>query len=175
MLLRKDLSKTQETLKSFFRVFSKGFSWFCICLTIRGLVIFEFSSLGPKSPFLLFWQMKTMARRWRKYDIFLSSEWWAMSGEFWVMRGRDVCVQRPKFLLTQIAQISPKGLDIRHFERWAVSNEQWVVNDERERLEDVDMNSRGLLSPRFLTSAQYWRLQRRESATWIHQTIYIHR
>ena len=35
------------------------------------------------------------------------------------------------------------------------------------------MNSRGLLSPRFLTSAQYWRLQRRESATWIHQTIFV--
>jgi hypothetical protein len=28
------------------------------------------------------------------------------------MRGRDVCVQRPKFLLPQIAPISPKGLDI---------------------------------------------------------------
>ena len=41
------------------------------------------------------------------------------------------------------------------------------------RLEDVNMNSRGLLCPRFLTSAQYWRLQRRESATWIHQTIFV--
>ena len=135
MLLRKDLRKTQETLKSFFCMFSKGFSWFCICLTIRGLVIFEFSSLGPTSPFLLFWQMKTMARRWRKYDRFLSSEWWAMSGEFWVMRGRDVCVQRPKFLLTQIAPIPPKGLDIRTFwamgsERWAMSNEEWTVNEK---------------------------------------------
>ena len=35
------------------------------------------------------------------------------------------------------------------------------------------MNSRGLLSPRTLMSAQYWRLQRRESATWIHQTIFV--
>ena len=41
------------------------------------------------------------------------------------------------------------------------------------RLEDVNMNNRGLLSPRTLTSAQYWRLQRRESATWIHQTIFV--
>ena len=48
------------------------------------------------------------------------------------------------------------------------------MNDERKRLEDVNMNSRGLLSPRFLTSAQYWRLQRRESATWIYQTVYVH-
>ena len=83
MLLRKDLSKTQETLKSFFCVFSKSFSWFCICLNIRGLVVFGFSSLVPKSLFLLFWQMKTMERRWRKYDSFLSSEQWAMSCELW--------------------------------------------------------------------------------------------
>ena len=41
------------------------------------------------------------------------------------------------------------------------------------RLEDVNMNSRGLLCLRPLTSAQYWRLQRRESATWIHQTIFV--
>ena len=107
-------------------MFSKGFSWFCICLTIRGMVVFEFSSLGPKSLFLLFWQMKIMARRWRKYDRFLSSEWWAVSGEFWVMRGRDVCVQRPKSLLTQIAPISPKGLDIRTF--WAMGSERWAMS-----------------------------------------------
>ena len=41
------------------------------------------------------------------------------------------------------------------------------------RLEDVNMNNRGLLCLRSLTSAQYWRLQRRESATWIHQTIFV--
>ena len=41
------------------------------------------------------------------------------------------------------------------------------------RLEEVNMNNRELLNPRNLTSAQYWRLQRRESATWIHQTIFV--
>ena len=140
MLLRKDLSKTQETLKSFFRMFSKGFSWFCICLTIRGLVIFWIFFTRSKIPFSCFLTNVDNGTPMTQYDRFLSSEWWAMSGEFWVMRGRDVCVQRPKLLLTQIAPISPKGLDIRHFERWAVSNELWVVNDERERLEDVALS-----------------------------------
>ena len=63
MLLRKDLSETQETLKSFFRVFSDVFSWFYNHLIIRLLNECVFFLSFPKSLFLVFWQMWTMARR----------------------------------------------------------------------------------------------------------------
>ena len=157
MFPQKDLSETQETLKSFFRVISEVIFHICIRLIIRRLDIPVFSSLTPKSLFLVFWQ--------------IGDEQWAVSDERWAVRkvGTSACSVR-SFSLTQIAPIPPKGLDIRTFwamsnEQWAMSNERWAVSDERKRLEDVNMNSRGLLSPRFLTSAQSWRLWRRESAT----------
>ena len=60
----------------------------------------------------------------------LSNEQWVVSSERW--RGRDVCVQRPRFLLTQISPIPPKGLDTRTLETgfWAVSYELWVMSTQ---------------------------------------------
>ena len=101
MFPQKDLSETPETLKSFFRVFSGVISFVCIHLIIRMLKSFTFSFLTPKFPFLVFWQIWGMGRGFifRQKNI-LNNE---------LRECRDVCVQRPGFLPTQIAPIPPKA------------------------------------------------------------------
>ena len=54
MFFQKDLSETQETLKSFFRLFSEVILRICIRLIIRRLNVPAFSSVTPKSVFLFF-------------------------------------------------------------------------------------------------------------------------
>ena len=68
MFFGKDLSETQETLKSFLRQFYVAILLYRILLILRRLLISLFYFPSPKSPFLVFWQMWTMTHWWHGYD-----------------------------------------------------------------------------------------------------------
>ena len=117
------LSRNRQHFTVFYRVASKispkHLNRF-LCHEIRGVSVRkESSDAARRRPYLFTAHRLIMARRWRQCDRFLSYEQWLVSDEIWhknrrnrflglerwtmSSESRDVCVQRPKFLLTQIS------------------------------------------------------------------------
>ena len=123
MFPQKDLSETQETLKSFFRVISEVILRICIRLIIRRLNVSVFSSVTPKSLFLVFWQIWWMAHRLHRYDRFLSYEQWVVSDEIW----HKYWIGFPKMSveITRTSQSHPELVSGSHRRKGLSKGSQW--------------------------------------------------